>query len=971
MRVCLCALILSISTSAMSDIVFFDSANNEIAVYSSALELVNTATSAGVESIAPVGFEAIASDGAIWVLYDADAEQIERYNSLDDLRAGVSVNGLEDIDPIGFEEMFSDGDQWYLYDRDAEQLIKFNSLQHLIFNIPEGGVFDIGPTGFESIASDGDRWFLYDRDAEQLVVFDTLNDVIANKPLVENIVWPQTGWVGDSIAMIKERTEDSVLFDDFNSSSGYLDSDWFLLASGSGGATGPTVSGPLLTVSDFSQTYTIARRFADNQVLSYDFETRFVFSYDSLLNAAQDVGAMQNITISLIGENDEDVVSFTYNDSWDDSHGEYYSLIEGYAQVGSGGPGTAPSNAILDVTVKRSNNLISIVSPIAGISQTNKTFNTAITGIKIHFQNIALDSESSAFYGSVHVDFVSASRSTPVSLELVSANSIGVDARDGSSFKPSISADGRYVSFYSAANDLLAGDNNGENDVFIKDTLTRTVTRVSTNSAGVESNGGSVNPSISADGRYVTYSSDATNLVIGDTNSRDDIFIKDIQFGVTTKVSTGVAGAGSNHHSYTPSISEDGRYVAFRSSASNLVTGDTNNASDIFVKDRVSGVMTRVSTDSNGIESSSSSWNPSISADGRYITFSTTASLVAGDNNGKQDIFLKELSTGITTLVSSDSDGVASNNHSYTSSVSADSRYVTFRSIASNLVPGDNNSKSDIFVKDMSTGIMTRVSTSTTGIEGNGDSLNPSISVDGRYVTFDSKAANLVTADSNGKQDVFIKDLSLGFTSKVSRSKYSSDSNGDSYTPSFSADARYVTYRSSDTSLMAGYQIVGIFRVLNPYFVPDADGDGIRDDIDNCLIDSNSSQLDTDADGEGNACDADDDGDGIFDTVEDANGNGEVDAGETDPLNSDSDGDGLTDSDEDVNLNGVVDIGETSPVNTDSDADGLSDGYEVIVLGSDPISQTTVYTAPTGDLNNDGEINAGDLILLRKQLLEL
>jgi Tol biopolymer transport system component len=344
--------------------------------------------------------------------------------------------------------------------------------------------------------------------------------------------------------------------------------------------------------------------------------------------------------------------------------------------------------------------------------------------------------------------------------ELVSVSSAGVQGNSSSYGTPSISADGRYVAFYSPASNLVSGDTNGSVDIFVRDRQTGTTELVSVSSSGVQGNGSSYSPSISADGRYVAFYSLASNLVTADTNLYEDVFVRDRQAGTTERVSVSSAGAQGNSSSYTPSISADGRYVAFRSYATNLVSGNVNGYSDIFVRDRQTGTTTRVSVANAGYEGNNDSSSPSISADGRYVAFASLASNLvsgAGDTNGVEDIFVRDRQTGTTERVSVSSAGTQGNGASSSPSISADGRYVAFYSLASNLVSGDTNGTFDIFVRDRQTGTTELVSVSSSGVQGNSASSSPSISADGRYVAFYSPASNLVSGDTNGSADIFVR----------------------------------------------------------------------------------------------------------------------------------------------------------------------------------------------------------------------
>ncbi len=341
----------------------------------------------------------------------------------------------------------------------------------------------------------------------------------------------------------------------------------------------------------------------------------------------------------------------------------------------------------------------------------------------------------------------------------VSVDSGGTQS-DGNSAAPSISSDGRYVAFGSMATNLVTGDL-GHEDIFVHDRQTGHTTRVSLSSDGLQANGTNRRPSISADGRYVAFDSEASNVVTGDTNGKYDVFVHDRQTGQTTLVSADYGGGPSNDHSSSPSISADGRYVAFNSIATDLVTGDTNGKSDVFVHDRDTGQTTRVSVDSDGSQATGDdSTSASISSDGRYVAFKSGATnLVDDDSNGDWDVFVHDRDTGQTTRVSVKSDGTqASGGPSRNPSISPDGRYVAFDSIATNLVNGDSNGKMDVFVHDRQTGQTTRVSVDSAGMQATDDSQTPSISSDGRCVAFSSRATDLVPDDTNGMMDIFVYD---------------------------------------------------------------------------------------------------------------------------------------------------------------------------------------------------------------------
>ena len=390
------------------------------------------------------------------------------------------------------------------------------------------------------------------------------------------------------------------------------------------------------------------------------------------------------------------------------------------------------------------------------------------------------------------------------STKRVSVASLGAQGI-GDSEGPSISADGRFVAFYSSAANLVASDTNGARDVFVRDRKTGKTTRVSVDSHGAQGNGDSEGPSISTDGRFVAFYSLASNLVAGDTNGVRDVFVRDRKTGKTTRVSVNSHGAQTKRDSIVRSISADGRFVTFDSTAGNLVGGDTNGVGDVFVRDRKTGKTTRVSVDSHGAQANGESFAASISADGRFVAFLSSASkLVGGDTNGARDVFVRDRKARKTRRVSVDSHGAQGKGASFVPSISANGRFVAFSSVASNLVGGDTNTVSDVFVRDRKTGKTRRVSVDSHGAQGNGDSLIPSISADGRFVAFYSDAANLVAGDGNAAGDGFVRDRKAGRTKRVSVASHGTQGNGASFPPSISADGRFVAFTSLANNLVAG-----------------------------------------------------------------------------------------------------------------------------------------------------------------------
>lgn len=332
-----------------------------------------------------------------------------------------------------------------------------------------------------------------------------------------------------------------------------------------------------------------------------------------------------------------------------------------------------------------------------------------------------------------------------------------------------------------------------------------TIQRVSVSSTGEQGNSGSESPAISGDGRYITYRSDATNLVAGDTNTLRDIFVHDLQTGTTERISLNSNEEQADGGSDYPELSHDGRYVAFQSYAGNLDPADGDSTSDIFVRDRTGGTTELVSVDSNESKGNGYSSTPSLSADGRYVAFASQATnLAPADTDTINDIFVRDRTGGTTELVSVDSDELKGNGYSYNPSLSADGRYVAFSSASSNLSPADPDATEDIFVRDRTGGTTELISMNSDESKGNAFSKHPIISSDGRYVLFESWATNLVAGDDNGFSDIFLRDRQLNTTERVSIGDGEEQGNGATlgYGGGLASDGRYVVFPSNSSNMV-------------------------------------------------------------------------------------------------------------------------------------------------------------------------
>ena len=386
----------------------------------------------------------------------------------------------------------------------------------------------------------------------------------------------------------------------------------------------------------------------------------------------------------------------------------------------------------------------------------------------------------------------------------ISMSSSGVEA-NGYSIDSRISGDGKTIVFTSSATNLVAGDTNAANDVFVHDRLSAETVRVSVDSTGLQGDRNSYQSAISSDGRHVAFVSDATNLVSGDTNDEPDVFVHDRLSGTTVRVSVSSSFAQGNDECAVPSISADGTRCAYQSESSTLVPGDTNGVADVFVHDMQLGTTLRVSVDSLGAEANSWSFEPWISDDGRFVAFYSAASnLVVGDTNDRFDVFVHDLQTATTERVSLGVGAAQGDADSVNATISSDGRHVVFVSYATNLVAGDTNGFPDVFARDLQLGTTRKLSVDTSGSPANfhSGSALPHVSADGRFACFSSGASNLVAADTNGIWDIFVHDQQSGATTRANLAPNLAQANGFSGGDAISGDGRFVVFSSSADNLV-------------------------------------------------------------------------------------------------------------------------------------------------------------------------
>jgi len=361
----------------------------------------------------------------------------------------------------------------------------------------------------------------------------------------------------------------------------------------------------------------------------------------------------------------------------------------------------------------------------------------------------------------------------PASAQLCTIERLSVDANgvegDSGSTQPAMTPDGRFVVFSSTATNLVPGDTNAVADIYLRDIVAGTIERVSVGPGGVECDQACSYPAISDDGRWVAFNTAATTLVPGDTNGALDVYLRDRWNDTIERVSVGAGGVQGDGPSFGATLAADARYVTFVSWAGNLVPGDTNSTRDVFLRDRSANTIERISVATGGAQGDDLSGSGTLlsfaTPDGRYVLFGSAAStLVAGDTNGAMDVFVRDRVTGSTAFLVQALGGGAPSGETDLYSMTPDGRFVGFASSAPDLVTGDTNGMTDAFVLDRQSGLVERVSLADGGVEVSGDSWAPCLSEDGRFAVFSSAATDLVPMDSNGRRDVFRRDRVAGTT---------------------------------------------------------------------------------------------------------------------------------------------------------------------------------------------------------------
>jgi uncharacterized repeat protein (TIGR01451 family) len=413
--------------------------------------------------------------------------------------------------------------------------------------------------------------------------------------------------------------------------------------------------------------------------------------------------------------------------------------------------------------------------------------------------------------------------------ELLSLSSAAIQGNQDSEL-PSVRSDGRFVAFVSLSDNLVPDDTNQAPDVFVRDRLLRTTERVSVSSKGRQGDAGSGlldlmgGPSISGDGRFVAFASEATNLVAGDRNNTADVFVRDRLLGTTTRVSVATDGAEANAGGTTPSISRDGRFVAFESFSDNLVP-DGNFTGDVFVHDRQTGVTQRISQAPDGSDANGQSFTPRLNADGRFVYYTSFASnLVAEDpDNGDLDAYLFDRQAGTTTAITSTFPSSQVINHGTAAGISGDGRFLTFTTQDVTFISPDTNGfVEDAWLVDRQTGDYVLVGVNDAGQQGDDSTFAGDVSDDGRFVTMVSRATNF-GGPANFRENIYLRDRTAGTTRIASVASDGTEGDLDSIQPSMTPDGQVIVFASRSSTFVPETQDFFAYDIFARDMRPQAD----------------------------------------------------------------------------------------------------------------------------------------------------
>lgn len=413
---------------------------------------------------------------------------------------------------------------------------------------------------------------------------------------------------------------------------------------------------------------------------------------------------------------------------------------------------------------------------------------------------------------------VAASSLSTITLATFYPDGRGVDADFPTA--NAVSADGR-ISVFSSSGELVPGDTNRDYDAYAYDKVTNKIELISRGRDGQPANGQSSSPVVSANGRYVAFTTTARNMAGENMHCIPFqpchiVVVHDRVTKKNTAASVDTQGARIETLYEPPSISGDGRFVAFPSMTA-ITPGDTNNSRDILVRDLQAGVTTIVSVGDNGRPGNWASHEQSVSGDGRFVVFRTGSRLVPEDTNGTEDVYVRDTQAGTTRLASVTDGGQVRQGFSGRPDISADGRFVVFFSDGK-FVQEDTYNIFDIYVRDLQAGRTHLVSVASNGTPANGPSSRPTISGDGRFVAFSSEATNLVAADTNGRSDIFFHDRFARVTRRVSVAPHNGPQlTGQSHRPSISDDGKSILFSSTERTLYPGARFgTPLFLSHNP-----------------------------------------------------------------------------------------------------------------------------------------------------------